>query len=52
MYHRRGVIDSTFIRPPGLQIDDYTRGELLAIIERVGFDLDVRGVQRVEVSLG
>ena len=50
VYHRRGIIDSTFIRPPGLQIDDYTRAELLAIIERVGLDLDVRGVQRVEVA--
>jgi 4-hydroxy-tetrahydrodipicolinate synthase len=47
-YHRRGIIDSTFIRPPGLQIDDYTRAELTAIIERVGFDLDLRGVQPVE----
>lgn len=47
VYHRRGIIESTFIRPPGLQIDDYTRSELTAIIERVGFDLDTRGVQRV-----
>lgn len=47
VYHRRGIIESTFIRPPGLQLDDYTRSELTAIIERVGFDLDARGVQRV-----
>ena len=47
VYHRRGIIDSTFIRPPGLQIDDYTRDELVAVIERVGFDLDVSGVQSV-----
>jgi 4-hydroxy-tetrahydrodipicolinate synthase len=50
VYHRRGIIDSTFIRPPGLQIDDYTRAELVAVIERVGLNLDVRGVQPVRVK--
>jgi len=49
-YHERGIIDSTFIRPPGMQIDDYTRAELTAVIERVGFDLDVQGAQQVEVA--
>ena len=49
-YHRRGIIDSTFIRPPGMQIDDYTRAELMAIIERVGFNLDNSGVQPVAVA--
>jgi len=39
-YHRRGIIDSEFIRPPGLRIDDYTRAELTAVIERVGLGLD------------
>lgn len=52
VYHRRGIIDSTFIRPPGMQIDEYTRGELIAAIERVGFDLDVGGVQPVDVGDG
>ncbi len=52
VYQRRGIIDSTFIRPPGLQIDDYTRAELAAIIERVGLDLDARGAQPVEVASG
>ncbi len=47
VYRRRGIIDSTFIRPPGLQLDEYTRAELTAVIERVGFDLDARGVQPV-----
>ena len=42
VYQQRGIIDSTFIRPPGLQIDDYTRQELLSIINRVGFDLNTR----------
>ncbi len=46
VYHRRGIIDSAFIRPPGMQIDDYTRAELTAIIERVGLNLDTCGVQR------
>ncbi len=50
VYHRRGIIDSVFIRPPGLQIDDYTRGELAAIIKRVGFTLDTAGVQPVEAA--
>ena len=50
IYHRRGIIDSTFIRPPGLQIDDYTRAELMAIIERVGFNLDISGVQPVDIA--
>ena len=49
-YQKRGIIDSTFIRPPGMQIDDYTRAELTAVIERVGFDLDIRGAQSVEVA--
>ena len=49
VYHRRGIIDSTFIRPPGLQIDDYTAAELVAIIERVGFDLDISGMQPIVV---
>jgi 4-hydroxy-tetrahydrodipicolinate synthase len=49
IYQRRGVIESTFIRPPGMQIDDYTSAELVSIIERVGFSLDAIGVQRVEL---
>ena len=49
VYNRRGIIDSTFIRPPGMQIDDYTRAELTTVIERVGFDLDTPGVQPVDV---
>lgn len=50
VYQRRGIIDSTFIRPPGMQIDDYTRAELVGVLERVGFDLDARGVQVVDVA--
>ena len=50
VYHRRGIIDSPFIRPPGLLIDDYTRAELTAIIERVGLSLDVGVVQPDEVA--
>lgn len=40
VYRSRGIIDTEFIRPPGLLIDDYTRAELSAIIERVGLRLD------------
>lgn len=50
VYQRRGIIDSNFIRPPGIQIDDYTRSELMAVLDRVGFDLDARGVQKVDVG--
>jgi len=47
VYMKRGIIASTFIRPPGMQIDDYTRAELTAVIERVGFTLERTGVQPV-----
>lgn len=47
VYHERGIIDTTFIRPPGMRIGDYTRAELKAAIERVGFTLDRTGVQTV-----
>jgi len=47
VYRERGIIDTTFIRPPGMQIGDYTRAELTAVIERVGFSLDREGVQPV-----
>lgn len=45
VYRERGIIDTTFIRPPGMQIGDYTRAELTAAIERVGFSLEKKGVQ-------
>jgi 4-hydroxy-tetrahydrodipicolinate synthase len=45
IYQRRGIIESTFIRPPGMQIDEYTQNELTAIVERTGLGLD-DGVQR------
>ncbi len=48
VYHRRGILDSSFVRPPGLQIDPYTESELTAIIERVGLSLDVGGTQLPE----
>jgi 4-hydroxy-tetrahydrodipicolinate synthase len=49
VYRERGIIDTTFIRPPGMQIDDYTRGELEAVIRRVGLDLGAAGEQPVEL---
>jgi 4-hydroxy-tetrahydrodipicolinate synthase len=45
VYRERGIIDTTLIRPPGMQIGDYTRRELAAAIERVGFSLERKGVQ-------
>jgi 4-hydroxy-tetrahydrodipicolinate synthase len=51
VYRHRGVIASEFIRPPGLRIDDATRGELTAVIERVGLTLEVQGVQTVETGV-
>ena len=47
VYHRRGILTSRFIRPPGLQIDTVTEAELTAIIERVGLSLETEGVQPV-----
>ena len=47
VYRERGIIDTTFIRPPGMHIDDYTRKELTAVIRRAGFDLETAGVQPV-----
>ncbi len=52
VYHKRGIIDTTFIRPPGMQIDDVTRAELTAVIERAGFTLSREGVQPVELAVG
>ncbi len=52
VYHRRGIIDTTFIRPPGMQIDDYTREELAAAIRRVGFDLETAGAEPAELWRG
>jgi 4-hydroxy-tetrahydrodipicolinate synthase len=45
VYRERGIIDTNVIRAPGMQIGDYTRRELTAVIERVGFSLGRTGVQ-------
>ena len=50
VYHRRGIIASTFVRPPGRGLDDRTRAELTALINRVGLSVDTRGVQAVGSS--
>lgn len=49
VYQRRGIIDSTFVRPPGGTLDERTRTELTALINRVGLSVDVGGVQAVGV---
>jgi len=46
-YRKRGIIDSSFIRSPGLQIGAYTEQELTAVVERVGFSLALNGPQRI-----
>ncbi len=39
IYHRRGIFSTTHVRAPGMQIDDASRDELEAILERVGLPL-------------
>jgi 4-hydroxy-tetrahydrodipicolinate synthase len=51
VFHERGIFDTTFIRPPGMQLDDYGRGELAAVIRRVGLDLETAGPHPVDVGL-
>ena len=51
VYQQRGIIDSSFIRPPGMQIDDYTRAELRGVMARVGFELDAMDHHPVEVGV-
>jgi 4-hydroxy-tetrahydrodipicolinate synthase len=49
VYQARGIIDSTFIRPPGMQLDERSRAELTAIVERVGLSVEVAGPQPVDI---
>jgi len=47
VYMQRKIIASDFIRAPGAAIDDLTRRELAAVVQRVGLALDRPGVQSV-----
>lgn len=47
IYMRRGVISSTHVRAPGLNIDSYTMAELERAVDRVGLSLDARGRQTI-----
>lgn len=47
IYHRRGIFSSTFVRPPGMGLDDYTKAELERTVNRAGLSLDKNGVQDV-----
>ncbi len=47
VYQRRGIIDNTYVRPPGMNLDEKTRAELTAVVNRVGLSLDVQGVQSI-----
>jgi len=47
IYQRRGIFSSTFVRPPGMALDEYTTAELERTISRAGLSLDIKGVQEV-----
>lgn len=47
IYHRRGIFSSTFVRPPGMKLDDYTAAELERTVKRTGLHLNGGGVQPV-----
>ena len=47
IYMRRGVLGSTHVRAPGMNIDRYTMAELERAVERVGLSLDIAGRQTV-----
>lgn len=47
VFVRRGVIDSAFIRAPGMRLDARSRRELEDLVRRTGLELDRRGVQAV-----
>ncbi len=50
IYQRRGLIESTYVRPPGMQLDERSQAELTALVNRVGLSLDQHGVQGVAGS--
>lgn len=47
VYHKRGLLASTAVRPPGPTLDEYTVSELKQIVERVGLSLEKEGVQEI-----
>lgn len=49
IYQRRGIIDSTYIRSPGRQLDQLTQEELTTLVYRVGLSVDQHGVQTISV---
>ena len=46
IFAKRGLFQSTFIRPPGMQLDDRSRDELERVLGRVGLSLEP-GVAKV-----
>ena len=46
IFMKRGIFSSNYIRQPGLQLDDYTSGELERVLKRSGLDFS-EGVQAV-----
>ncbi|WP_158892073.1 MULTISPECIES: dihydrodipicolinate synthase family protein [unclassified Pseudomonas] len=47
IYQRRGIIGSTYVRAPGMNIDRYTMAEVERTVARVGLSLDVSGPQAI-----
>ncbi len=50
VFRKRGIFDTTVIRPPGMQLDDYGRTELESVIRRVGLDLETVGSHPVSFA--
>jgi len=46
IFMKRGIFTSNYIRQPGMQLDDYTSGELERVLKRSGLDFS-EGVQAV-----
>lgn len=49
VYHKRGIIDSAYVRPPAAVMSEVDERELTAVVERVGLSLRQEGVQPVGV---
>jgi len=49
IYHRRGIFDTTHVRAPATELDEYTKSELVRNIKRVGLTIDSKGVQNIQI---
>ena len=48
IYQKRGIFNTSYVRPPGMKLDAYTAQELTNMIERVGLSLEKQGIQEIE----